>query len=480
VETWYWTIFALLFGACTGSFLNVVIYRWPRGISLLSPSRSFCPTCSHSIAWYDNLPVLSYLRLGGRCRSCHNPISLQYPLVELATMLVFVMTFDAFFAARQRFGIGDMGDDWVIMIAHWLLWAGMIALAVMDLEAYLVDVNVTWSVLLVGLIGHAFWTPLRSKGLEEWIRPSATQAAFALAVTVGLSVGALLFLRGPQEVLPEQLPDEGLPPPPPPVEMPRRRVPIGLLVALLLVVGYAAAVSLMGEQPRLRRPPSLVELTAFGQQAPASEIDAGAIRLAAGLAIAFVGLVLAASRPSPDADQEIVDAIREEAPQSRRNALLELRLLLPAFILVAALFLLLSSSSGEAFEAHARAVLHWSPVGHWEPVWGLCTALTGWVIGGAIAWMTRIIGTLALGKEALGMGDVHIMAAAGAVAGWPVVLIGFFLAAVLALLGLIVIHFRRQSRALPYGPWLALGFLIASVYQDRILLFLQVRWLFEH
>lgn len=479
METWYWTIFALLFGACTGSFLNVVIYRWPRGISLLSPSRSFCPTCSHSIAWYDNLPVLSYLRLGGRCRCCHNPISMQYPLVELATMLVFVMTFDAFFAARQRFGVGDMGDDWVILIAHWLLWAGMIALAVMDLEAYLVDVNVTWSVLLVGLIGHAFWTPLRSKGLEEWIRPSPTQAAFALAVTVGLGVGALLFLRRPQEVLPEQLPDEELPLPPP-VEMPRRRVPIGLLVALLLVGGYAVAVSLMGEQPRLRRPPSLVELTAFGQQARASEIDAGAIRLAAGLAITFVGLVLAASRPSPDADQEIVDAIREEAPQSRRNALLELRLLLPAFVLVGALFFLLSSSCGTAFEAHARAVLHWSPVGHWEPVWGLCTALTGWVIGGAIGWMTRILGTLVLGKEALGMGDVHIMAAAGAVAGWPVALIGFFLAAVLALLGSIVIRFRRQSRALPYVPWLALGSFIASVYQDRILLFLQARWLFEH
>ena len=476
METWYWTIFALLFGACTGSFLNVVIYRWPRGISLLSPSRSFCPTCGHPIAWYDNLPVLSYLRLSGQCRNCRNPITLRYPLVELATMLVFVIAFDGFFAARQRLGIGDMGDDWPMLIAHWALWAGMIALAVMDLEAYLVDVNVTWSLLLAGLIGHAFWTPPRS---EDWIRPSPTQAVFALAVTAGLVIGALLFLRRPEELPPEQLPDEESPPSPP-VESARRRVPIGLLVALILVVGYAAAVSLMGEQPRLHRPQLLVDLTSFGQPIGATELHAGAIRLAAGLAMAFIGLVLAASQPSPQADQEIVDTIHEEAPRSRRNALLELRLLLPVFILVGALMLLLSSSRGAAFEAGVRTVLHWSPIGRWQPVWGLSTALSGWVIGGAIGWLTRILGTLLLGKEALGMGDVHIMAAAGAVAGWPVVLIGFFLAAVLALLGLIVIHFRRQSRALPYGPWLALGFLIACVYQDQILLFMQVRWLFEH
>jgi len=77
----------------------------------------------------------------------------------------------------------------------------------------------------------------------------------------------------------------------------------------------------------------------------------------------------------------------------------------------------------------------------------------------------------------MGMGDVHILAAAGAVAGWPVAFLGFFCAAPLTLLALVVIHFRRQSRAVPYGPWLALGFLLASLYQDRILSYLGVRWL---
>jgi len=122
--------------------------------------------------------------------------------------------------------------------------------------------------------------------------------------------------------------------------------------------------------------------------------------------------------------------------------------------------------------------LYWRPAGDWRPAWGMSTAVTGWVIGGAIGWLARIGFTLVFGKEALGMGDVHILAAAGAVAGWPVALAGFFLAAPLALLAIVVIHVRRQSRALPYGPWLALAFLLAGMFQDRILLYLDLRWLF--
>ena len=86
--------------------------------------------------------------------------------------------------------------------------------------------------------------------------------------------------------------------------------------------------------------------------------------------------------------------------------------------------------------------------------------------------------TLILGKEALGIGDVHMLAAAGAVAGWPVAVLGFFLAAMLALAGLVVIHLRRQSRAVAYGPWLGLGFLLAAMFQDRIFEYLGVDALF--
>ena len=74
-------VYLTLVGAAVGSFLNVCIYRWPAGESVLRP-RSRCPGCRKPIAWYDNVPILSWLLLRGRCRSCSEPISPQYPLIE--------------------------------------------------------------------------------------------------------------------------------------------------------------------------------------------------------------------------------------------------------------------------------------------------------------------------------------------------------------------------------------------------------------
>lgn len=86
-------IFAFLFGAVVGSFLNVCICRLPEGRSVVSPP-SACPSCGSGIRWYDNIPILSYLLLRGRCRSCRTPISWRYPLVEaingLLTLSLFV------------------------------------------------------------------------------------------------------------------------------------------------------------------------------------------------------------------------------------------------------------------------------------------------------------------------------------------------------------------------------------------------------
>jgi leader peptidase (prepilin peptidase)/N-methyltransferase len=79
---------------CLGSFLNVCIYRLPVGKSLWRPG-SHCPKCSHSIAWFDNIPVLSFLLLGGKCRHCRKGIPIRYPTVELATALVWFWSWKA-------------------------------------------------------------------------------------------------------------------------------------------------------------------------------------------------------------------------------------------------------------------------------------------------------------------------------------------------------------------------------------------------
>lgn len=84
--------FCALAGLCVGSFLNVVIARLPAGRSIAHPA-SACPHCGTAIAWYDNLPVLSYLRLGARCRSCRTPISWRYPVVEIMAAGLFALAY---------------------------------------------------------------------------------------------------------------------------------------------------------------------------------------------------------------------------------------------------------------------------------------------------------------------------------------------------------------------------------------------------
>lgn len=98
----------LLSGLCVGSFLNVCIHRLPLKQSVVSPG-SRCPSCGYELRWYDNIPVLSYVMLRARCRSCSRPISIQYPLVEVITALVFLAHWYAFgptplLAVRLVFG----------------------------------------------------------------------------------------------------------------------------------------------------------------------------------------------------------------------------------------------------------------------------------------------------------------------------------------------------------------------------------------
>ena len=83
------TVYLMLVGAALGSFLNVCLYRWPAGESVIRP-RSRCPSCETPIAWYDNVPVLGWLVLRGRCRTCGEAISIQYPAVELAVALIWL------------------------------------------------------------------------------------------------------------------------------------------------------------------------------------------------------------------------------------------------------------------------------------------------------------------------------------------------------------------------------------------------------
>ncbi len=482
----YWSLLILAFGLCVGSFLNVVIYRWPRDLSIRRPLWSFCPHCESTLSWRDNLPVLSYLLLRGRCRYCRAPISLQYPLVELATAFSFLLIFDAFFVAKLRDGISDLAADWPILLAHWMLAAGLIVLTVMDLEAYLVDIRVTWLMAAAGLVLHTLWTPFVHDASDGWMRPGPIQTGLAAAATLGLGIGAICFLRRSFEATnaDEDAPEPAGPPASetaaepvsssaclqelttPVLPAPSR---IWLLAGMggLLVAAYLAIMVVQDHRAfaDMLEPPRMV--AGRFVPAPVPWIAPGVLRTGAGVVLLFVALTVFASQPHPQEDEEIIESLHAEAPDSRRNALGELKLLAPAILLMAAVGVMLLTVDGLA--GRVDTWLHVRAVGRWQPLWGLATALVGWIIGGGLAWATRVLGTLGLGKEALGMGDVHIMAAIGAIAGWSVAFLGFFIASPLALSGILVIHFRRQSRALPYGPWLALGAFLVVLYQDKIL-----------
>lgn len=120
VPPWFFAMSMTLFGLLFGSFANVVIWRIPRGESIVSPG-SHCPSCGQPIAWYDNVPLVSWLLLGGRCRLCAVRISLRYPAVELASGLLFL-------TAAVRFGVGTRAV--FAALAFWLL----LVLSVIDLD----------------------------------------------------------------------------------------------------------------------------------------------------------------------------------------------------------------------------------------------------------------------------------------------------------------------------------------------------------
>jgi leader peptidase (prepilin peptidase)/N-methyltransferase len=103
-----------MFGMCIGSFLNVCIYRLPSSMSIINPSRSFCPQCNSAIQFYDNIPVFSYLWLKGRCRNCKASISLRYPLVELMTGILAI-------AILFMFGLTLEGFVYFIFISSLLV-----------------------------------------------------------------------------------------------------------------------------------------------------------------------------------------------------------------------------------------------------------------------------------------------------------------------------------------------------------------------
>jgi len=127
-----------LVGLAVGSFLNVCIHRLPRNESLAWPG-SHCPQCRTPLRWYDNVPLLGYAFLGGRCRTCRQPIPFRYPLVELTTAVAFVSCYAAF-------GLS------ALLVVRLLFVSAMIVLAVTDIEHRILPNSITYPGIVAGLL----------------------------------------------------------------------------------------------------------------------------------------------------------------------------------------------------------------------------------------------------------------------------------------------------------------------------------------
>jgi len=137
--------FAAAFGAVAGSFLNVVIYRLPLGRSIVWPS-SACPSCGRELLWYENVPVVSFLALRARCRTCRAPIAFRYPFVEALTAAMFG-------AGWWYYGPG------VLLASRLAFGCSIIALFAIDLEHHLLPNAITLPGIVVGFVFSLFTEP---------------------------------------------------------------------------------------------------------------------------------------------------------------------------------------------------------------------------------------------------------------------------------------------------------------------------------
>lgn len=364
--------FIFAFGACVGSFLNVVAHRLPAGRSVVSPP-SRCPRCGWRLSWRENLPILGWVLLRGRCRRCHGAISPQYPLIEFLVASFFAGTYLLLYAVPDDSAFAGVGGSWWRMGGFGGTWpafavlmamvSGLAVATVVDARTFLIPAPITNAMLVVAFLG--------------W------------------------FVQG---VLPTT--------------------------------------------------PAL-ELIESEGRGPLPGADWGVVGLVLGAAIGIVlSMILLSTGRIARSFADYEEYVTEESPlaeypHGRREMGKELLFLLP-ILFGAGLGWFLGGQLG-------------TPESSPPPLVGfLASAGLGFLVGGGIVWSVRILGTLAFGREAMGMGDVHLLAAVGAALGWADPIRVFFIAPFLALAwiagGRILSMFRKGTGSeLPYGPHLAMA-----------------------
>lgn len=184
---WTWIV-GLLFGSAVGSFINVVIYRLPRGLSLGNPPNSFCPKCRHRLTVLDLFPLFSYLLLRGKCRHCGARVSSRYFFVELITGVIWAGLWHQYLVA---------GWDPAKGIAYALAASALVAIIFIDWELYIIPDQVNASLLIIGLAYNGWLIYAGSDRAWMWGMPSSVAGALVgIGALWGVAfLGRLIFRK---------------------------------------------------------------------------------------------------------------------------------------------------------------------------------------------------------------------------------------------------------------------------------------------
>ena len=442
-------VFVTMVGACVGSLINVLVYRLPRGINVVTPP-SRCPSCNTRLTWRENIPVFGWLLLRGRCRFCKSKISPEYPLVEAATALLFGSIFALWYlvpndaawlgiawgSIKPEWAMNDVRNDWPTetwpaMLVLLTLVGSLVAMTLVDAKTFTIPLVLAWVPAAVAVVAHplhaAWWAfahgePVAMVGAGTWRTSQGETWLSAAGEVWTLATGGL--------------DGWGF---------------IGAGIGGVVGVGLSMLLLRLG---LLRR--SFADYDAWEKRAIEEEKEK---RRAAGEPVPE------ADPGDPGADVPANVDLWIAYPHARREMVKEMAYLAPPAALAmlgawAAKAIVAATAGPYTFNPATLAMEPPVPA----PLWlvALGGVLMGYLIGGGIVWAVRILGSLAFGKEAMGLGDVHLMAAVGACLGWMDAVIGFFGAAFVglgfAIAGRLV--GGRLARAMPYGPYLAASTLI--------------------
>ncbi len=379
---WSWLVFIFAFGACIGSFLNVVIYRLPRDRSLVSPP-SACPSCNTPIRFYNNIPLFSWLLLRGKCPDCKAPISCRYFIVELLTAVLFAGFYLWVFWFDKRItGIEGptamsqfFNGGWLFFLVNITLIAAFLAASAIDMELWIIPLELCWFVTLAGLAAAGAAGFVIEPGIiaEFDLFPMVTDPKFA-AVTAGAVVG--------------------------------------LVISLILL---------------------------------------------------FTGVIRPSYEMAEDEEGDCEEAVRDDNKEpnfnDRAEILKEVVFLLPIILGGAGGLFFVRGDGGWGIFENAL---------HTYAVKGLMGSLAGYLAGCAVVWAMRVFGTLAFNKEAMGLGDVHLMGAAGAVIGAKWVVLAFFIAPFFGIVWALYQAIFKKIRQIPYGPFLSMAVFAIIIFHDWI------------